>query len=177
MIWVSTEYGLSCFNPETVTFENYLFSDYILGNVYSENSVLKLQDGRLALGTGQGIVIVDPKHVSVKDTPMQVTFTDLKLNGISVIPGDKDSPLEASLAYAESVRLNYDQNSFVIEFSTFNYSDAGLSKFAYKLEGYDDTWSAPSSLNFAAYKNLPPGSYHLHVKARNTAVHGRMSLS
>lgn len=169
MIWVSTEYGLSCFNPETVTFENYLFSDYILGNVYSENSVLKLQDGRLALGTGQGIVIVDPKHVSVKDTPMQVTFTDLKLNGISVIPGDKDSPLEASLAYAESVRLNYDQNSFVIEFSTFNYSDAGLSKFAYKLEGYDDTWSAPSSLNFAAYKNLPPGSYHLHVKARNTA--------
>ena len=136
----------------------------------------KLQDGRLALGTGQGIVIVDPEHVSVKDTPMQVTFTDLKLNGISVIPGDKDSPLEASLAYAESVRLNYDQNSFVIEFSTFNYSDAGLSKFAYKLEGYDDTWSAPSSLNFAAYKNLPPGSYHLHVKARNTAVHGRMSL-
>ena len=113
MIWVSTEYGLSCFNPETVTFENYLFSDYILGNVYSENSVLKLQDGRLALGTGQGIVIVDPKHVSVKDTPMQVTFTDLKLNGISVIPGDKDSPLEASLAYAESVRLNYEQNSFV----------------------------------------------------------------
>ena len=92
MIWVSTEYGLSCFNPETVTFENYLFSDYILGNVYSENSVLKLQDGRLALGTGQGIVIVDPEHVSVKDTPMQVTFTDLKLNGISVIPGDKDSP-------------------------------------------------------------------------------------
>lgn len=169
MIWVSTEYGLSCFNPETVTFENYLFSDYILGNVYSENSVLKLQDGRLALGTGQGIVIVDPKHVSVKDTPMQVTFTDLKLNGISVIPGDKDFPLEASLAYAESVRLNYEQNSFVIEFSTFNYSDAGLSKFAYKLEGYDDTWSAPSSLNFAAYKNLPPGSYHLHVKARNTA--------
>lgn len=169
MIWVSTEYGLSCFNPETVTFENYLFSDYILGNVYSENNVLKLQDGRLALGTGQGIVIVDPKHVSVKDTPMQVTFTDLKLNGISVIPGDKDFPLEASLAYAESVRLNYEQNSFVIEFSTFNYSDAGLSKFAYKLEGYDDTWSAPSSLNFAAYKNLPPGSYHLHVKARNTA--------
>ena len=56
----------------------------------------------------------------------------------------------------------------MIEFSTFNYSDAGLSKFAYKLEGYDDTWSAPSSLNFAAYKNLPPGSYHLHVKARNT---------
>ena len=92
MIWVSTEYGFSFFNPETVTFENYLFSDYILGNVYSENSVLKLQDGRLALGTGQGIVIVDPKHVSVKDTPMQVTFTDLKLNGISVIPGDKDSP-------------------------------------------------------------------------------------
>lgn len=77
--------------------------------------------------------------------------------------------MEASLAYAESVRLNYEQNSFVIEFSTFNYSDAGLSKFAYKLEGYDDTWSAPSSLNFAAYKNLPPGSYHLHVKARNTA--------
>lgn len=169
MIWVSTEYGLSCFNPDLITFENYLFSDYILGNVYSENSVLKLQDGRLALGTGQGIVLVDPKHVSVKYTPMQVTFTDLKLNGLSVIPGAKDSPLEASLAYAESVKLNYNQNSFVIEFSTFDYSDAGLSRFIYKLDGYNERWSTPSSLNFAAYKNLSPGTYHLHVKARNTA--------
>ena len=40
----------------------------------------------------------------------------------------------------------------------------------YWLENYDKEWSAPSSLNFASYKYLNPGTYILHVKSFIEAV-------
>ncbi len=167
-IWISTEYGISCFNPESKTFNNYFFSNDILGNVYTEGAT-KLNDGRLAFGTNHGLIILNTKQIKNKEKVPSVTFTDLKLNGISVRPTDDDSPLEAALAYTNAISLKYYQSSFVIDFSTFDYPTSTNTRFSYKLEGYNDDWSIPSTLNFAAYKNLPAGTYHLHVKACNVS--------
>ena len=93
----------------------------------------------------------------------------LKVNGITVQVGEKDSPLTQALSYTQNIKLDYDQNSFIIEFSTLDYSLAFPSRFIYKLSHFDNEWSTPSSLNFASYKNLSPGTYHLHVKACNSA--------
>ena len=56
-VWITTEYGVSCFFPDSKTFENYFFSSDMLCNVYSESSVLRLQDGRIAMGTNQGSLL------------------------------------------------------------------------------------------------------------------------
>lgn len=98
-----------------------------------------------------------------------VTFTDLYINGIQVLPNGKDSPLIQSLSYSEEIRLKHFQNSFQIYFSTFDYSSNGHHQYMYRLENYDKEWSTPSSLNFASYKYLKPGNYTLHVKVRNEA--------
>jgi signal transduction histidine kinase/DNA-binding response OmpR family regulator len=135
-----------------------------LGNVYTEGCA-KLKDGRLAFGTNHGLIILNTKQIKNKEKIPSVTFTDLKLNGISVRPADMDSPLTAALAYTDAISLKYYQSSFVIDFSTFDYPISTNTRFSYKLEGYDDDWSIPSTLNFAAYKNLPAGTYYLHVKA------------
>ena len=37
-MWIATEYGISLFTPATKQIENYFFSSYTLGNVYSENT-------------------------------------------------------------------------------------------------------------------------------------------
>ena len=135
-----------------------------MGNVYTEGCA-KLKDGRLAFGTNHGLIILNTKQIKNKEKIPSVTFTDLKLNGISVRPADMDSPLTAALAYTDAISLKYYQSSFVIDFSTFDYPISTNTRFSYKLEGYDDDWSIPSTLNFAAYKNLPAGTYYLHVKA------------
>lgn len=80
-----------------------------------------------------------------------------------------DSPLKQSLAYSDEITLKYFQNSFLIDFSTFDYSDSGRTKYMYWLENYDKGWSTPSPLNFASFKYLNPGTYVLHVKSCNGA--------
>ena len=93
------------------------FSTNMLGNVYAENCGLSLDDGRIAFGTNYGLTVIDPRRVKHPESKTKVTFTDLRLNGISVSPDEPDSPLDMSLAYASEVNLQYYQSSFVVEFS------------------------------------------------------------
>ncbi|NDW13371.1 hybrid sensor histidine kinase/response regulator [Bacteroides sp. 214] len=166
-LWISTEYGISRFTPETTQFENFLFDNSTLGNVYIENSACLHPDGRLLFGTDHGLVVIDPTKTETHRNTKDVVLTDLKFNGVSVSPGSEDSPLKRTLSYTETLHLKYYQNSFVIEFSTLDYHTLNGTKYTYLLEGFDKEWSIASSMNVATYKNLSPGRYTLKVKACN----------
>ena len=168
LIWVSTEYGVSVLNPTTKMFDNYLFSQYMMGNVYSENAALLLDNGNILLGSNYGMLVADPSKVGNEQEKISITFTDLKVNGISMHPGDEDSPLEEALSYTDKISLAHNQNSFTIDFSTFNYSGDDAVKYSYMLENFDRQWSQPSTDSYVSYKNLPSGTYLLRVKACNT---------
>lgn len=168
-IWLATEYGVSKFVTESGTFENYFFSAYSQGNVYTENSSCVCRNGNILFGSNHGFVIIDPNLVKRSNASFPPVFTNLSVNGINMMPSDKDSPLTVSMPYSKEIRLSHSQNSFVVEFSSFNYSDAGQTKYSYRLVNYDKDWSAPSSLNFAAYKQLPYGKYELQVRACNSS--------
>jgi ligand-binding sensor domain-containing protein/AraC-like DNA-binding protein/nitrogen-specific signal transduction histidine kinase len=167
-MWISTAYGISRFDLKTKSFENFYFSATTLGNYYSEGCNYILDDGRLLFGTDHGLVVIDPEKVKPQKAISEVSFTDLKIDGLSMHPYDEASPLTKALIYTEKIVLKYFQNSFIIYFSTFDYSVMNSAKYSYKLDNVDNDWSIPSSLNFAAYKNLSPGKYRLHVKACNT---------
>lgn len=168
-IWIATEYGMSRLTPETNAMENFFFSKSIQGNVYNESSALALSDHRLLFGTYHGLVIIEPDKVKSPMAISNLVFTDLKINGESVHPDDDDSPLTNSIAYSDKIELNYYQNSFSLEFSTFDFSTDKKSRYMYKLEPYDNEWSTPTALNFVTYKKLEPGSYTLRVRACNSA--------
>lgn len=168
-IWLGTEYGMSRFDPDTEVFDSFFFSAIMPGNVYLESSACVMKNGHLLFGTNHGLVVVDPEKVMPQHVVSPVVLTDLKINGISVRPGDIDSPLTEALSYTNRIELKYYQNSFSIDFSTFDYSMANDAKYIYKLIPYDKDWGVPSSLNFAAYKNLLPGTYQLHVKASSAS--------
>ena len=167
-LWIATGYGLSRFNPETEVFSNFFFSSYVLGNVYSDNSSCVSKDGKLLFGTNYGLLIVDAQALENTSVPNSaITFTGLQVNGTTMRPGDTDSPLTRAMMYTNEIELHYYQNSFVIDFTTFDYSETNNNTYTYKLENYDKEWSKPSPLSFASYKNLPPGSYKLRVRVSN----------
>lgn len=165
-LWISTEYGVSRFTPDSGSFENFFFSTYALGNYYSDNSGCLSDDGKVLFGSGHGVVIITPQTASTDtSTPPVVSLTNLRVNGTLMHPGDTDSPLAHSLVYSDAIRLQHFQNSFTVDFSTFDYEEPRVVKYTFRLDKYDKEWSVPSTLNFATYKNLSPGVYTLRVKA------------
>jgi len=93
-MWIATEYGISRFTPATKQIENYFFSSYTLGNVYSENTACVSNDGKLLFGTNYGLVVLDANKIETLDKPASVIFTGLQINGAHMLPGVEDSPLQ-----------------------------------------------------------------------------------
>lgn len=168
-MWIATEYGISRFDIKTNFFENFFFSASTLGNYYSETSSVVMDNGNLLFGTDHGFVVINPEKVMPQHYISEVVFTGLKINGIPMEPNDPDSPLTKAFSHTDLIELKHFQNSLIIEFSTFDFSFTGGSKYIYKLDKFDEEWSIPSTLNFASYKNLSPGHYKLHVKASNAS--------
>lgn len=144
-LWISTQQGVTAWNARKKSFENYMFSRNPMGNVYNENSAVCLDDGRVVLGGNYGLTIIQPSRLSHVSGLTDVVFT--------------------SYPYSDEITLTYEQRSPNIHFSTLDYSDVRNVKYTYLLEGFDQTWSQPSSTSWAAYQKLPAGKYLLHVKA------------
>lgn len=144
-LWVSTQQGVSCWKAKDNSFDNYLFSRVMMGNVYNENSAVCLDDGRVLLGGNYGLTIINPSRISHVKGQTSVVFT--------------------SHPNSDEMTLSYEERSPKINFSTLDYSDVNNVKYTYWLEGYDSSWSVPSPTPWVNYQNLPFGSYRLHVKA------------
>lgn len=82
MVWVSTEFGVSRYNPYTRRLTNYFFSKNMLTNVYSENCGCRLADGRLAFGTNNGVVLIDPQVYNAGERS-QLSRSDVTIDGQS----------------------------------------------------------------------------------------------
>lgn len=164
-LWMSTEYGISKFNPHNGQFDNYYFSAYTLGNAYSENSAVRLRDGNILFGSNYGMLLIDPMKISKRTFTSPIVFTNLQVNGMMVRPGDEKSPLKQAISSSKKIDLAYNQNSISIDFTSFDYADGDNVKYSYKLENYDKEWSSLSLSNVAAYKNLSSGKYIFKVRS------------
>ena len=143
--WVSTQQGVSCLDSRTGTFDNYMYDQNLMGNVYNENSSVCLDDGRILMGGCYGLTLISPSRLRRVGGMTDVVFT--------------------SYPYSDEIRLDYDDNSPTIDFSTLDYSDVSNVQYSFWLEGYDKTWSKPSPVSWASYRHLPPATYRLHAKA------------
>ena len=66
-----------------------------------------------------------------------------------------------------SIRLKYNQSSFVIEYTALNYIFPEKNQYAYMLEGFDYGWNEVGKQRLAIYTNLHAGNYRFKVKASN----------
>lgn len=164
-IWLGTEYGLNRFSPTQHTMVCLQPSSNLLGNMFIENAACLLDDGRLAFGTRHGIIIVNPKELALLTSPFKLRITDIHINGTSIYE-QEDSTLTAQLRQQGELVFDHNHNSLTFYFSDFEYSKSKTAKYSYRLKGYDKDWSPLSGINFAAYKNLPPGSYTLEIRSQ-----------
>lgn len=168
-LWISTESGISKFNPQTERFENFIFSNKRYATtIFNELSSWKKKNGELMFGSYNGVYIFNPLEITYNTYAPAVMITGLRINGNQMNPGDKDSPLTQSITITEKITLKYDQNSFNLECTMLNFQAPEFNQYTYYLEGFEKDWNPISRNSTATYRNIPPGSYTFKVKGCNS---------
>lgn len=163
-LWLSTNKGLSVFNPQKKSFINYTESDGLQGSQFNQGSSLRCKDGTLLFGGTSGMDAFDPGSIRSKTYLPPLVFTDFWLDNVSRNVNDSNSPLRENILLTKHIDLEYNQNSFAVGFALLDYGVSNRINYSYILEGLHEVWQNVGSDHKAIFTNLNPGEYTLRVR-------------
>ena len=139
-IWISTELGLSRFDPmDNRLEESFTPSPVMSGNVFSEGSSSMLPNGQIVFGSNRGAVIIDTESINNREGKKPVVHV---------------------------VGQEVDGRNMSVNFTTFDYNIRPMAiRYSYRLGS--DEWSPLSPVGRLDLKHLGPGHYSLLVRAVN----------
>ena len=164
-LWISTNNGLSKFDPEKERFHNFSTKSGFQNDQFSYGAAYKLPTGEMLFGGISGFNIFDPSKIKSGDYAAPIVLTDLKILNKSVRIGqDKHDVLTKCISETDRIDLKYEQNSVAIEFASFDFANIMGIQYSYFMDGFDKDWNEPSDKRLATYTNLNPGTYTFRVK-------------
>ncbi len=171
--WLSTKKGISTFHPDSMVFTNYFVSDGLQANSFNIQSFSKNSEtNELIFGGPGGFTLFHPKQIIRSDFIPKIYITGLRINNKIVYPGTWKNGrkiLKQTILETDSIELNHDENSIILEFAALHFAAPENIKYKYKLDGFDDSWlSTDNKRNNATYTNLPPGKYTFRLMATNS---------
>ncbi|MDR2804066.1 MAG: response regulator [Dysgonamonadaceae bacterium] len=162
-LWISTNNGISRFDPSNNRFTNYTTEDGLASNQFYWNAYCRSQTGGLYFGGLNGLTVIDPGRNPMQHTAYKVALTKLRVAYKEIIPGNRY--IHSDISMTDILRLHERDKSFSLEFSALNYEPQISAVYSYRLVGFDDDWvDVPGSRRFASYTNLSAGKYVFQVK-------------
>lgn len=158
-LWLSTNRGISVFDPLQKRFRNYDINDGLQSNEFNVGAYHKTQSNELLFGGINGFNIIEPDKIPFNAYKPAAIITSVKVNE-QYFDFMEYQPL------SERIRLQNKQNNIAFEFASSDYANTPKNRFEYKLDGYDKDWTN-TERNYASYAQLPPGNYTFYVRASN----------
>ncbi len=167
-LWLSTNKGLTKFNPTTRQFQYFFKSDGLQENEFNTYAAGKAPDGALLFGGVNGLTIFHPADVNVNKSPPAVRITGLKINGLATDPRDSAALLRTDIQFSEALELPFSKNNITLQFVALDFTQPERNRFRFYLEGAEPEWAHEGFEHTAQYLNLPPGHYVFKVKGANS---------
>ncbi len=122
----------------------------------------KSPDGKLWFVTGEGVQVIDPRHLPFNKLPPPIR--------IEQITADHKIHWQNILSEAPSnLRLPRLTRDLEIDYTALSLVAPEKIRFKYKLEGYDRDWQDAGNRRQAFYTNLAPANYRFRVIASNNS--------
>jgi signal transduction histidine kinase/ligand-binding sensor domain-containing protein/CheY-like chemotaxis protein len=166
-LWLSTNKGLSKFNPNDVTFRNYDVKDGLQSNEFNTGAFYRAKSGELFFGGINGLNYFFPEKVIDNPNVPELVITNLKIQNETVFSGTEKSVLQKSISETERIELTHKDDIITLGFAALDFAAPEKNQYAYMLENFNDTWIYSGTVNSATFTNLPPGEYVFRVKGSN----------
>jgi len=172
-IWITTNDGISMFNPGTELFVNYGEADGLNIREFNSDAAFKCADGRFLFGGIGGVVgfypdslinAAPPEADPVMITNMVATTSKLQ----------KFIPVYSM----EKVTLAQGTKMLLCNFSCLNFQNQTKYRFRYRIIGIDDHWVYPekSSRTFSI-PNITPGEFQLQLESADLKAHWNRNVT
>jgi ligand-binding sensor domain-containing protein len=157
-LWLSTNNGLSRFDPETESCMNYSVQDGLQSKEFDAGAYFKSPSGEMFFGGISGFNAFYPEKITNNSyIPPIVISSFSKLN--------REVKLNEATPH---LKLSYRDYVFSFEFAALDFTAPMKNLYAYKMEGLDEDWVyTDASMRFANYTTLPAGKYTFRVKGSN----------
>lgn len=160
-IWLSTNKGLTKYNPHNSFFHNYGHQDLMVTE-FSDDAYWKCPyTGRLFFGGIDGLVWIDPRNDQLENYRPDLRFFELKMGGETV------SLYDYTKAESDAVTIPPDISTFTISFVATDYIHGENYEYAYLLQDYTTNWTELQKNNEISFTKLPYGNYVLKVRYKN----------
>jgi serine phosphatase RsbU (regulator of sigma subunit) len=160
-LWLSTNYGISRFNPKTRSVRNYSVRDGLQSTEFDAGAYFQSPSGEMFFGGINGFNAFLPD--SIQDNPHipPVVITSFqKLN--------REVRFDRPISEVEEITLSYLDYVFSFEFAALDFTAPEKNQYAFMMEGLDEEWIHTSAeKRFVQYTTLKPGEYTFRVKASN----------
>jgi signal transduction histidine kinase/AmiR/NasT family two-component response regulator/streptogramin lyase len=159
-LWLSTNKGLSRFNPAEGIFTNYSVKEGLQSNEFNVGAFCKSRTNEMFFGGINGFNAFYPEHIGNNPFIPRIVITSFKkFNQTVKLDGDILETRELKLSYRDSV--------ISFEFASLCFSDPRKNQYKYMLEGFDNRWIYLGNKRDITFTNLDPGKYIFRVKGTN----------
>lgn len=160
-IWLSSNKGLTKYNPHNNYFHNY-GSQELMVTEFSDDAYWKCPyTGRLFFGGVDGLVWIDPQNDRQESYSPDLHFFELKM-------GDETISLyDYADANPGPVTIPPDVSTFTISFVATDYIHGDNYEYSYLLQDYNTAWTELQKSNEISFTKLPYGNYTLKVRYKN----------
>lgn len=166
-LWVGQSKGLVRIildGKEVQDIIQYKRAQGFLGVECHTNSIWADDNGKVWVGTGNGLVEYDP----TKDKGLFYK-PKTRITAVKLYSQQTDWSLFTDSITGSGIPVNaqvpYSKNNVAFEFSGVSLTSPISMNYSWYLEGYDKDWSKINNDNKAQYTNLPPGTYTFNVRA------------
>ena len=167
-LWLSTNDGISKFNPNSKKFKNYDQSNGLVSQAFNPDASFRDKSGYFYFRSGNGYNRFHPDSLLTNNHKPPVFITNFRINN-QTVPIKNNGILTRHINMTNKITLDYHQKVISFNFATLEFDNANKNEYAYKLEGFDDNWvHTDASDRLATYTNLNGGEYVFKVKATNS---------
>ncbi|PBS12906.1 GGDEF domain-containing protein [Lysobacteraceae bacterium NML93-0792] len=164
-LWVSTNLGLSVFDPASGIVQNIGRRDGLRNQEFNSGAGFADPGGLLYFGGTQGLDAIAPLQLPRRSAPARPVLTALQL----LSRGSDDearSQHETDIVYAPSITLGSEDSVFTIAMTAIDFLAPAAAQLRYRVHGLHGGWIYPHQARTEISLNhLPAGRYTLEVQA------------
>ena len=165
-LWVSTTTSIIKINDKRNEIKIYGEHYGVHENTLLHANNFKSENGELYLLDQNGYYFLDPSSIKPNEEGPALYFTGFEIGNRKDL-AETTVPSIQPMRESETISLDYDQNTFSIDFFAVDYKHPGPLEYVFMLENYDDSWRYNGKRTSVNLIKIPPGQYRFKVKAVN----------